>query len=148
LIAKLGQDGHDRGAKVVASSFADLGFDINIGSLFQTAAECARQAIDNDVHAIGVSTLSGAHAEWLPGLLEELKCQGGSDILVFVGGVVPSQDHAALYATGVLGVFGPGTPILDAAAQILEGITQALEGKLLRSPDQPVLLYSVGAPSI
>jgi methylmalonyl-CoA mutase len=129
LIAKLGQDGHDRGAKIVASSFADLGFDIDIGSLFQTAEECARQAIENDVHAIGVSTLSGAHTQLVPAMFEELKRQGGTDIGVFVGGVVPRHDHAALYALGVLGVFGPGTPIPDAAALVLEGITQALEAK-------------------
>jgi methylmalonyl-CoA mutase len=127
LIAKLGQDGHDRGAKIVASSFADLGFDVDIGSLFQTAEECARQAIENDVHAIGISTLSGAHTQLVPAMFEELRRQGGSDICVFVGGVVPAQDRAALYATGVLGVFGPGTPIPDAAALVLEGITQALE---------------------
>jgi methylmalonyl-CoA mutase len=127
LIAKLGQDGHDRGAKIVASSFADLGFHVDIGSLFQTAEECARQAIENDVHAIGISTLSGAHTQLVPAMFEELRRQGGSDICVFVGGVVPAQDRAALYATGVLGVFGPGTPIPDAAALVLEGITQALE---------------------
>jgi len=127
LIAKLGQDGHDRGAKIVATSFADLGFDVDIGSLFQTAEECARQAIENDVHAIGVSTLSGAHTQLVPAMLEELRRQGGSDIRVFVGGVVPSQDRAALYATGVLGVFGPGTPIPEAASLVLEGITRGLE---------------------
>ncbi len=127
LIAKLGQDGHDRGAKILASSLADLGFHVDIGALFQTAEECARQAIENDVHAVGVSTLSGAHTQLVPAVCEELKRQGAIDIAVFAGGVIPAQDHPALYAAGVLGVFGPGTRIPEAAALVLEGIAQNIE---------------------
>ena len=127
LIAKLGQDGHDRGAKIVASSFADLGFAVDIGSLFQTAEECARQAIENDVHAIGVSTLSGAHTTLVPAMLDELKRQGGDGICVFVGGVIPRQDYSALYDSGIIGIYGPGTPIPDAASGVLEGILNRLE---------------------
>ncbi len=97
MIAKLGQDGHDRGAKVVASAFADLGFDVDIGPLFQTAEECARQAIENDVHAVGVSTLAAGHMTLVPAIIESLKAQGGGDIVVFVGGVIPAQDYAFLY---------------------------------------------------
>src|SRR3954453_9747695 len=110
LIAKLGQDGHDRGAKVVATAFADLGFDVDIGPLFQTAEECARQAIENDVHAVGVSTLAAAHKTVVPAIIEALKAQGANDIVVFVGGIVPPQDHEFLYAAGVKGIYGPGTP--------------------------------------
>ncbi len=131
LIAKLGQDGHDRGATVVASTFADLGFAVCVGSLFQTAEECAHQAIASDVDAIGVSTLAGAHALLLPALLAELKRRDRLDILVFVGGVVPGDDRMALYAIGVHGVFGPGTPIPEAAGQVLQGITQAREARQL-----------------
>ncbi len=127
LIAKLGQDGHDRGAKIVASSFADLGFAVDIGSLFQTAEECARQAIENDLHAIGVSTLSGAHTNLVPAMLDELKRQGGDGICVFVGGVIPRQDYSALYDAGVIGIYGPGTPIPAAASGVLEGISQRLK---------------------
>jgi methylmalonyl-CoA mutase len=122
LIAKLGQDGHDRGAKVVASSYADLGFDVDIGPLFQTPEECARQAIENDVHAVGVSTLAAGHNTLVPAIIEELKIQGGQDIIVFVGGVIPPQDHDALYAKGVKGIYGPGTPIVASAKDVLEHI--------------------------
>jgi len=126
LIAKLGQDGHDRGAKVVATAFADLGFDVDIGALFQTPAECARQAIENDVHAVGVSTLAAGHKTLVPAIIEELKKQGGEDIVVFVGGVIPQQDYDFLYRAGVKGIYGPGTPIPASARGVLEQIRRAL----------------------
>lgn len=122
MIAKLGQDGHDRGAKVVASAFADLGFDIDVGPLFQTPEEAARQAIENDVHAIGMSTLAAGHKTLAPALIQALKDQGADDIIVFVGGVVPAQDYAFLFKSGVRAVFGPGTRIEDSARRVLEEI--------------------------
>ncbi|MCY7306827.1 MAG: methylmalonyl-CoA mutase [Rhodoferax sp.] len=127
LIAKLGQDGHDRGAKVVATAFADLGFDVDIGPLFQTPEECARQAIENDVHAVGVSTLAAGHKTLVPAIIAELRRQGGSDIVVFVGGVVPRQDYDMLYAAGVKGIYGPGTPIPTSARDVLHQIRQSLQ---------------------
>ncbi len=126
MIAKLGQDGHDRGAKVVATAFADLGFDVDIGPLFQTPEECARQAIENDVHAVGVSTLAAGHKTLVPAIIEALKAQGGGDIIVFVGGVVPQQDHGFLYRAGVKGIYGPGTPIPVSAKDVLEQIRKAV----------------------
>ncbi|HEY9024739.1 MAG TPA: methylmalonyl-CoA mutase, partial [Burkholderiaceae bacterium] len=105
MIAKLGQDGHDRGAKVVATAFADLGFDVDMGPLFQTPAECARQAIENDVHAVGISTLAAGHKTLVPAIIDELKKQGADDIVVFVGGVVPAQDYDFLYQAGVKGIY-------------------------------------------
>jgi methylmalonyl-CoA mutase len=126
MIAKLGQDGHDRGAKVVATAFADLGFDVDIGPLFQTPEECARQAIENDVHAVGVSTLAAGHKTLVPAIIDELKKQGADDIVVFVGGVVPRQDYEFLYAAGVKGIFGPGTPIPASAREVLAQINGAL----------------------
>jgi methylmalonyl-CoA mutase len=120
LVAKLGQDGHDRGAKVIATGFADLGFDVDLGSLFQTPEEAARQAVENDVHLVGVSTLAGGHKTLVPALIEALRAQGRPDILVVAGGVIPSQDYAALHAAGASFVFGPGTVIAQAAAQIIE----------------------------
>ena len=125
MIAKLGQDGHDRGAKVVATAFADLGFDVDIGPLFQTPEECARQAIENDVHAVGVSTLAAGHKTLVPAIVKALRDQGGNDIVVFVGGVVPPQDYDFLYAAGVKGIYGPGTPILASAKNVLEHIQRA-----------------------
>jgi methylmalonyl-CoA mutase len=122
MISKLGQDGHDRGAKVVASAFADLGFDIDIGPLFQTPDEAARQAIENDVHAIGVSTLAAGHKTLVPQLIEALKREGADDIVVFVGGVIPAQDYDFLWQAGVSGIFGPGTPIPAAAKDVLAAI--------------------------
>ena len=116
MISKLGQDGHDRGAKVVATAFADLGFDVDIGPLFQTPEECARQAIENDVHAVGVSTLAAGHKTLVPAIIDELKKQGGEGIIVFVGGVIPRQDYDFLYAAGVKGIYGPGTPSPSAPA--------------------------------
>jgi methylmalonyl-CoA mutase len=122
MIAKLGQDGHDRGAKVVATAFADLGFDVDMGPLFQTPEECARQAIENDVHAVGVSTLAAGHKTLVPAIIDELKKQGADDIVVFVGGVIPQQDYDFLYAAGVKGIYGPGTPIPVSAKDVLEQI--------------------------
>jgi len=122
MIAKLGQDGHDRGAKVVATAFADLGFDVDIGPLFQTPEECARQAIENDVHALGISTLAAGHKTLVPAIIQELKKQGADDIIVFVGGVIPRQDYEFLYEAGVKGIYGPGTPIPASAKDVLEQI--------------------------
>ena len=129
MISKLGQDGHDRGAKVVATAFADLGFDVDIGPLFQTPEECARQAIENDVHAVGVSTLAAGHKTLVPAIIEELKKQGADDIIVFVGGVIPQQDYEFLYSAGVKGIYGPGTPIPASAKDVLEQIRKALAAK-------------------
>ena len=126
MISKLGQDGHDRGAKVVATAFADLGFDVDMGPLFQTPEECARQAIENDVHAVGVSTLAAGHKTLVPAIIEELKKQGADDIIVFVGGVIPKQDYEMLYEAGVKGIYGPGTPIPASAKDVLEQIKKAL----------------------
>ena len=126
MISKLGQDGHDRGAKVVATAFADLGFDVDMGPLFQTHEECARQAIENDVHAVGVSTLAAGHKTLVPAIIEELKKQGADDIIVFVGGVIPRQDYDFLYEAGVKGIYGPGTPIPASAKDVLEQIKKAL----------------------
>jgi len=119
LMAKMGQDGHDRGAKVVSTSFADLGFDVDIGPLFQTPAEAARQAVENDVHILGVSSLAGGHKTLVPAVLQELAQYGRDDILVIAGGVIPQQDYTFLFEKGVAGVFGPGTVIARAAADIL-----------------------------
>ena len=126
MISKLGQDGHDRGAKVVATAFADLGFDVDIGPLFQTPEECARQAIENDVHAVGVSTLAAGHKTLVPAIIAELKKQGADDIIVFVGGVIPRQDYEMLYEAGVKGIYGPGTPIPASAKDVLEQIRKAI----------------------
>jgi methylmalonyl-CoA mutase len=126
MIAKLGQDGHDRGAKVVATAFADLGYDVDMGPLFQTPEECARQAIENDVHAVGVSTLAAGHKTLVPAIIAELKKQGADDIIVFVGGVIPQQDYDFLYAQGVKGIYGPGTPIPDSARDVLKHIREAV----------------------
>ena len=127
MIAKLGQDGHDRGAKVIATSFADLGFDVDIGPLFQTPAEAARQAAENDVHIIGISSLAAGHKTLVPETISELKKLGREDILVIVGGVIPAQDYPFLYENGVAGIFGPGTVIPKAATQILEMMIKRVE---------------------
>jgi methylmalonyl-CoA mutase len=119
LIAKLGQDGHDRGAKVIASAFADLGFDVDMGSLFSTAEETARQAVENDVHIIGISSLAGGHKTLIPQLIECLKQSGRSDILVAAGGVIPKKDYKFLIEKGAVAVFGPGTNIITAAQELL-----------------------------
>jgi methylmalonyl-CoA mutase len=120
LVAKMGQDGHDRGAKVIATSFADIGFDVDIGPLFQTPEEVARQAVENDVHIVGASSLAAGHKTLIPGLIEELKKQGREDILVVAGGVIPEQDFDFLYDAGCVGIFGPGTKIPAAAQDILK----------------------------
>jgi len=125
MIAKLGQDGHDRGAKVVATAYADLGFDIDMGPLFQTPEEAARQAIENDVHAIGCSSLAAGHKTLVPQIIQCLKDQGADDIIVFAGGVIPAQDYDALYAAGAKAIFGPGTRIEDSAKRVLEEIRKA-----------------------
>ena len=120
MVAKMGQDGHDRGAKVVASGYADLGFDVDIGPLFQTPAEAARDAVENDVHILGVSSLAAGHKTLVPAVITELKKLGREDIMLIVGGVIPPQDYQFLYDAGVVGIFGPGTSIPEAAIQILE----------------------------
>ncbi|MFM8448513.1 MAG: methylmalonyl-CoA mutase [Haliscomenobacter sp.] len=127
LIAKLGQDGHDRGAKIIATSFADIGFDVDIGPLFQTPAEAARQATENDVHILGISSLAAGHKTLVPQVIAELKRLGRPDILVVVGGVIPPQDYGFLYEAGVIAVFGPGTKISMAAAQLLEILIHSTE---------------------
>jgi methylmalonyl-CoA mutase len=119
LVAKVGQDGHDRGQKVIASAFADLGFDVDIGALFSTPAEAARQAIENDVHIVGVSSLAAAHLTLVPELKAELESQGRPDIMIVVGGVIPPQDYDALHAAGAKAIFGPGTVIAEAAADLM-----------------------------
>ncbi|NRB58605.1 MAG: methylmalonyl-CoA mutase [Winogradskyella sp.] len=120
MIAKMGQDGHDRGAKVVATGYADVGFDVDIGPLFQTPKEAAKQAVENDVHILGVSSLAAGHKTLVPQVIEELKSYGRDDIMVIVGGVIPKQDYQFLFDAGAVAVFGPGTKISDAAIQILE----------------------------
>ena len=120
LVVKLGQDGHDRGAKVIATAFADIGFDVDIGPLFQTPDEAARQAVENDVHVIGVSSQAAGHKTLVPQLIEDLKQQGAGDILVVCGGVIPPQDYDMLKAAGVSAIYGPGTSIPAAAAEILD----------------------------
>jgi methylmalonyl-CoA mutase len=120
LVAKMGQDGHDRGARVIASAFADLGFDVDVGPLFQTPHEVAKQAIENDVHVCGISTLAGAHRTLVPELVQILKQQGKGDILVVAGGVIPEQDWDALRRAGVADIYGPGTVIPDAANRLLD----------------------------
>jgi methylmalonyl-CoA mutase len=126
LVAKLGQDGHDRGQKVIATAFADLGFDVDIGPLFQTPDEAARQAVENDVHVVGVSSLAAGHLELVPALRDALAAFGRSDILIVVGGVVPPQDHEALRQVGVAAIFGPGTVIADAALALLATLARHL----------------------
>ena len=120
MVAKMGQDGHDRGAKVVATSFADLGFDVDMGPLFQTPAEAAKQAVENDVHILGISSLAAGHKTLVPQVIEELEKLGRKDILVIAGGVIPQQDYDYLFKAGVSGVFGPGTVIAEAAINILD----------------------------
>jgi methylmalonyl-CoA mutase len=128
LVAKMGQDGHDRGQKVIATAFADLGFDVDIGPLFQTPEEVAKQAIENDVHIVGASSLAAGHLTLVPQLKESLKNLGREDILVVVGGVIPPEDYAALRAAGAVAIFGPGTVIADAAIELLEDLDERLEG--------------------
>jgi methylmalonyl-CoA mutase len=125
MIAKMGQDGHDRGAKVVATGYADIGFDVDIGPLFQTPAEAARQAVENDVHILGVSSLAAGHKTLVPQVIEELKKLGREDIMVIVGGVIPAQDYQFLYEAGVVAIFGPGTVISEAGVKMLELLIEA-----------------------
>jgi methylmalonyl-CoA mutase len=120
MIAKMGQDGHDRGAKVVATGYADVGFEVDIGSLFQTPAEAAKQAMENDVHILGVSSLAAGHKTLVPQVIEELKKYGREDIMVIVGGVIPPQDYQYLFDAGAVAVYGPGTKISEAAIEILQ----------------------------
>jgi methylmalonyl-CoA mutase len=127
MIAKMGQDGHDRGAKVVATGYADIGFDVDIGPLFQTPAEAAKQAVENDVHILGVSSLAAGHKTLVPQVIEELKKYGREDIMVIVGGVIPAQDYQFLYDAGVAAIFGPGTSVAKAAKQILEILMHSFE---------------------
>ncbi|WP_172329854.1 methylmalonyl-CoA mutase [Mangrovicoccus sp. HB161399] len=125
LVVKMGQDGHDRGAKVIATAFADIGFDVDVGPLFQTPAEAAQDAIDNDVHVVGISSQAAGHKTLAPQLIEELKAQGAGDILVVCGGVIPAQDYQFLYDAGVKAIFGPGTNIPDAASKVLKLIAES-----------------------
>jgi methylmalonyl-CoA mutase len=125
LVAKMGQDGHDRGAKVIATALADLGFDVDVGPLFQTPEETARQAVENDVHVVGMSSLAAGHKTLMPALVEELKKQGREDILVVVGGVIPAQDYDFLYEHGAVAIFGPGTVIPVAAKKILDRLMES-----------------------
>ena len=127
MIAKMGQDGHDRGAKVVATGYADVGFDVDIGPLFQTPAEAAKQAIENDVHILGVSSLAAGHKTLVPQVISALKEYGREDIMVVVGGVIPAQDYQFLFDAGAVAVFGPATKISEAAIKILEILLGSFE---------------------
>jgi methylmalonyl-CoA mutase len=129
LVAKMGQDGHDRGQKIIASAFADLGFDVDIGPLFQTPEEAARQAVENDVHIVGVSSLAAGHLTLVPALRKALEALGRGDIMVVVGGVIPPQDYPELYAAGAKAIFGPGTPIADAAIDLLQKLGAKADSK-------------------
>ena len=129
MIAKMGQDGHDRGAKVVSTGYADIGFDVDIGPLFQTPEEPAKQAVENDVHVLGVSSLAAGHKTLIPQVIEELKKLGREDIMVIAGGVIPAQDYRFLYDAGVVGIFGPGTSVSEAAIKILEILIETLHGE-------------------
>jgi methylmalonyl-CoA mutase len=124
LVAKMGQDGHDRGQKVIATAFADLGFDVDVGPLFQTPEEAARDAVENDVHVVGVSSQAAGHKTLVPALIEALKREGAGDILVVAGGVIPPRDYDFLKKAGVSAIYGPGTNIPRAAAEILSLIRQ------------------------
>jgi methylmalonyl-CoA mutase len=127
LVAKMGQDGHDRGQKVVATAFADLGFDVDIGPLFRTPAETARQAVENDVHIVGVNSLAGGHLTLVPELRAELARLGRADIMIVAGGVIPPQDYPALIEAGASAVFGPGTMIGEAAIKLLRALAERLD---------------------
>jgi len=138
LVAKVGQDGHDRGQKVIATAFADLGFDVDIGPLFATPDEAARQAVENDVHVIGVSSLAAAHLTLVPELHQALAAHGRPDIMIVAGGVIPPQDHAALKAAGASMIFGPGTVIPEAARTLLGELVRRLEldeARIFGGPD-------------
>ena len=124
LVCKMGQDGHDRGAKVVATAFADVGFDIDLSPMFSTPEEVARQAIENDVHVVGASSLAAGHKTLVPELVDELRKQGAEDIVVIAGGVIPRQDYDFLYQSGVKCIFGPGTPIPVCAREVLDAVSE------------------------
>ena len=124
MVAKMGQDGHDRGAKVVATGYADCGFDVDMGPLFQTPEETAKQAVENDVHVVGVSSLAAGHKTLVPAVIAELKKLGREDILVYVGGVIPHQDYQFLFDAGAIAVFGPGTKVSKSAIQVMEILLQ------------------------
>ena len=124
LVTKMGQDGHDRGIKVIATAFADLGFDVDISPMFQTPEEAARMAVENDVHLVGASSLAAGHNTLVPALIDALKNEGGGDILVIVGGIIPPSDYEKLYDAGVVGIFGPGTPVTESANQVLNSLEQ------------------------
>jgi methylmalonyl-CoA mutase len=128
LVAKMGQDGHDRGAKVIATALADIGFDVDMGPLFQTPREVARFAVESDVHAVGVSSLAAGHKTLVPQLIDELRELGREDIVVIVGGVIPPQDYEFLYKAGVAGIYGPGTVITKAAQHIVETLSASMVG--------------------
>ncbi len=127
MVAKMGQDGHDRGQKVIASAFADLGFDVDIGPLFRTPAETARHAVENDVHIVGVSSLAAGHLTLVPQLRDELAALGRQDVMIVAGGVIPPQDYEALYEAGAAAVFGPGTVISDAAVKLIRALAERLD---------------------
>jgi methylmalonyl-CoA mutase len=127
MIAKMGQDGHDRGAKVVSTGYADIGFDVDMGPLFQTPEEAAKDAVENDVHVLGVSSLAAGHKTLVPAVIAELKKHGREDIMVIAGGVIPAQDYQYLYDAGVVGIFGPGTSVSKAAVQILTILLKSIE---------------------
>nr|MBD3620780.1 cobalamin B12-binding domain-containing protein [Sunxiuqinia sp.] len=127
MIVKMGQDGHDRGAKVGATGYADLGFDVDMGPLFQTPEEAAKQAVENDVHVMGVSSLAAGHKTLVPAVIAELKKLGREDIMVIAGGVIPAQDYKYLYDAGVVAIFGPGTSVSAAGKKILEILISAHE---------------------
>ncbi len=119
LVAKMGQDGHDRGFKVIASAYADLGFDVDISPMFQTPAEAAKMAVENDVHVVGISSLAAGHKVLVPELINKLRSNGCKDIIVVVGGIIPHADYDFLYDAGVAGIFGPGTVVTDSADKVL-----------------------------
>lgn len=127
MVSKMGQDGHDRGAKVIATSFADLGFDVDMGPLFQTPEESAKEAVENDVHILGVSSLAAGHKTLVPDVIAELKKLGREDIMIIVGGVIPVQDYDFLYKAGAAAIFGPGTVIADSAIKILEMLIKKIK---------------------
>ena len=128
LVVKMGQDGHDRGAKVIATAFADIGFDVDVGPLFQTPEEAAQDAIDNDVHVVGISSQAAGHKTLAPKLIEALRAHGAGDVLVICGGVIPQQDYGFLKEKGVSAIFGPGTNIPEAAREVLAMIRRSRAG--------------------
>ena len=129
MIAKMGQDGHDRGAKVISTAFADMGYDVDIGPLFQTPAEAAQDAVDNDVHIVGMSSLAAGHKTLLPQLVEELRKRGREDIIVVIGGVIPAQDYEFLREHGAAAIFGPGTVIPVSAKRVMEELNRRVFGE-------------------